>query len=190
MVALEKAEVIFVLGGPGAGKGTQCERLIQDFSVQHLSAGELLRQAAQSETEQGRMISDIMKEGLIVPMHITIGLLKDEMLKSEKHIFLIDGFPRRLDQGLAFEEQVKPCKFVLFFDVSEEEMERRLLSRGATSGRCDDNAESIRKRFRTFREQSMEAVEHYDKLNKLKKIDAGRPIENVYVDVKTLFVDL
>ncbi len=99
--------VIFFLGGPGAGKGTQCERLAKTFDYVHLSAGDLLREERHRPGSQyGDLINHYIAEGLIVPMQITIGLLKNAMLKSGKSRFLIDGFPRDIAQGIEFERLV------------------------------------------------------------------------------------
>ncbi|KAL8370597.1 hypothetical protein RB595_000795 [Gaeumannomyces hyphopodioides] len=175
--------VIFVLGGPGAGKGTQCARLVDQYGFTHLSAGDLLRaEQERSGSEFGELIKDYIREGKIVPMEVTIQLLENAMVEAmrssadgkagKKPRFLIDGFPRKMDQALKFEEAVCPAKFVLFYDCPEEEMERRLLDRGRTSGRSDDNAESIRKRFRTFVETSMPVVDHYEREGRVVKIPA------------------
>ncbi|KAI1356766.1 uridylate kinase [Xylaria sp. FL0043] len=205
--------VLFVLGGPGAGKGTQCERLVAAHGFTHLSAGDLLR-AEQNRpgSEYGELIKDYIKNGLIVPMEVTIVLLENAMrdamtsaaaskntttpatttttttadekekptTKPLKGKFLIDGFPRKFDQAVKFEEAVCPAKFVLFYDCPEEEMERRLLERGKTSGRSDDNAESIRKRFRTFVETSMPVVEYFEKQDRVVRIRADVPPDDVY----------
>ncbi|EPQ65845.1 Bgt-41 [Blumeria graminis f. sp. tritici] len=179
--------VIFVLGGPGAGKGTQCGNLVRDYHFTHLSAGDLLRaEQAREGSKFGEMIRGYIKEGLIVPMEVTIQLLENAMAEAiEKRPdgqgkFLIDGFPRKMDQALMFEQTVCPCKFVLFFDCPEEEMQRRLLERGKTSGRSDDNAESIKKRFQTFEQTSMPVVDYFNSQNRVAKVTAtGRP-EEVY----------
>lgn len=117
------------------------------MKVAHFSAGELLRNECASNSETGKMISEMLKEGKIVPSHVTIGLLKDAMIsnKDKYSTFLIDGFPRNIDQGVDFERQVKECSFVLFLDAPEDVMVSRLLNRGESSGRSDDNVESIRK---------------------------------------------
>jgi UMP-CMP kinase len=100
--------VIFVLGGPGAGKGTQCEKLGKKYGFTHLSAGDLLREERHRPgSEVGDLINTYIREGKIVPMHITIGLLKMAMLASGKHHFLIDGFPRDVSQGMEFEKLVR-----------------------------------------------------------------------------------
>ncbi|UPK90246.1 hypothetical protein LCI18_001181 [Fusarium solani-melongenae] len=175
----EDVTVIFVLGGPGAGKGTQCSKLVEEHGFTHLSAGDLLRAEQQRPGSQfGELIKDYIKNGLIVPMEVTIALLENAMTEviqksgDEKGRFLIDGFPRKMDQAVKFEESVCPAKLVLFFDCPEDVMEKRLLERGKTSGRSDDNAESIRKRFRTFIETSMPVVDHFEKEGKVVKLDA------------------
>lgn len=103
--------VVFVLGGPGAGKGTQCARLVEDYSFVHLSAGDLLRaEQARPDSQYGQLIADYIKGGLIVPQEITIKLLENAMKeaveKQKKTRFLIDGFPRKMDQAFKFEETV------------------------------------------------------------------------------------
>ncbi|KAF7547883.1 hypothetical protein G7046_g8865 [Stylonectria norvegica] len=183
--------VIFVLGGPGAGKGTQCEKLVAERGFSHLSAGDLLRAEQDRPGSQfGDLIKDYIKNGLIVPMEVTVQLLENAMgdilraAGSTKGRFLIDGFPRKLDQAEKFETSVCPAKLVLFFDCPEDVMEARLLERGKTSGRSDDNAESIRKRFRTFIETSMPVVDYFEKDGKVIKVQATTTPDKVFA--KTL----
>jgi len=187
----DNVTVLFVLGGPGAGKGTQCANLVRDYNFTHLSAGDLLRAEQNRPGSQfGALINDYIKEGKIVPMEVTVQLLENAMTeelskqKTEKGKFLIDGFPRKMDQAVKFEETVCPARFVLFFDCPEEEMEKRLLHRGKTSGRADDNAESIKKRFRTFVETSMPVVNYFEEQGRLVKVLAKDKPETVYEQVK------
>ncbi|KAK4849096.1 hypothetical protein QYF36_020785 [Acer negundo] len=149
-IAEKKPTVIFVLGGPGSGKGTQCANIVQHFGYTHLSAGDLLRAEIKSGSENGTMIQNMIKEGKIVPSEVTIKLLQKAIQENGNDKFLIDGFPRNEENRAAFEEVTKiEPEFVLFFDCSEEEMERRLL--GRNQGREDDNIETIRKRFKFVR---------------------------------------
>lgn len=188
----EFVTVIFVLGGPGSGKGTQCANLVKDYGFGHLSAGDLLREEQDREgSEFGELIKDYIKEGKIVPMEVTIQLLENAMKSKIQtdgvKMFLIDGFPRKLDQAHAFERSVVPSKFTLFFDCSEEVMQERLLNRGKTSGRSDDNIESIKKRFRTFVETSMPVVNEFEEQGRVVKVNAERSPEDVYKDVQQKF---
>jgi UMP-CMP kinase len=183
----DNVTVLFVLGGPGAGKGTQCANLVREYHFTHLSAGDLLRaEQDRPGSEFGKLIKDYIKNGAIVPMEVTVQLLENAMTealqknKSNKGKFLIDGFPRKMDQALKFEEAVCPAKFVLFFDCPEDVMQKRLLKRGETSGRADDNEESIKKRFKTFVETSMPVVEYYEKQGRVIRIPATEGPDEVY----------
>ena len=180
--------VIFVLGGPGAGKGTQCANIVRDYGFAHFSAGDLLRtEQNRPDSEFGELIKTYIREGKIVPMEVTVALIenamREEINKAGKR-FLIDGFPRQMDQGLRFEQDVCPSKMVLFFDTTEEVMLKRLLKRAETSGREDDNIESIKKRFRTFVETSMPVVEYYEKSGKVVRVDASKSVDAVFQEVK------
>ncbi|TVY82566.1 Uridylate kinase [Lachnellula suecica] len=183
--------VLFVLGGPGAGKGTQCANLVRDYHFTHLSAGDLLRAEQNREgSEFGNMIKEYIRDGKIVPMEVTVQLLENAMTdvmekdKSGKGKFLVDGFPRQMDQALKFEETVCPSKFVLFFDCPEAEMQKRLLERGKTSGRSDDNAESIKKRFKTFVDTSMPVVDYFDGQGRVVKVVATKSPDEVYKETR------
>ncbi|KAL1304860.1 hypothetical protein AAFC00_003784 [Neodothiora populina] len=187
--AANHALVLFVLGGPGAGKGTQCANLVRDYGFKHLSAGDLLREEQDRPgSEFGDLIRDYIKNGQIVPQEVTIQLLENAMKssvdKENKRKFLIDGFPRKMDQALKFEEIVCRSSFTLFFDCPEDTMQQRLLKRGETSGRADDNAESIKKRFKTFVDTSMPVVNMFEEQGRVVKIDATKSPEEVYKSVQ------
>lgn len=182
-----KVTVVYILGGPGSGKGTQSVHLVQDYGFKHLSAGDLLREEQNREgSEYGQMIKDYIKNGQIVPMEVTVNLLKNAMKaeldssKTEKPRFLIDGFPRKLDQAVFFEQTVCPSAFTIFLDCPEDVMQKRLLNRGKTSGRADDNEESIKKRFKVFVETSMPVVDMFTKEDKVVRIPANDTEDQVY----------
>ncbi|XP_052211614.1 UMP-CMP kinase 3-like isoform X2 [Diospyros lotus] len=185
----KKVTVVFVLGGPGSGKGTQCAKIVQHFGYTHLSAGDLLRAEIKSGSENGTMIENMIKEGKIVPSEVTVKLLERAMQQSGNEKFLIDGFPRNEENRAAFETVtgIQP-KFVLFFDCPAEEMERRILSRN--QGRDDDNIDTIRKRFKVYMESSLPVIEYYNSKGKVRKIDAAKPVEEVFEAVKAVFTPL
>ncbi|CAG8517532.1 16050_t:CDS:2 [Funneliformis caledonium] len=178
-------------GGPGSGKGTQCAKIVQDFGFVHLSAGDLLRKEQERpNSPDGELIIKYIKEGKIVPMEITIGLLEKALIESDSNRFLIDGFPRQLDQAFAFEKDVIEATCILFFDCPEEVMLQRLLKRGETSGRSDDNRETIMKRFKTFIETSYPVVEHYRKFGKVHTIPCTEGVDEVYAKVKPIISEV
>jgi len=121
-------------------------------------------------------------------MEVTVALIeiamKDAIKTHGKSKFLIDGFPRKLDQAYKFEQEVCPSAFTLFLDTTEDVMLQRLLKRGQTSGRADDNIESIKKRFRTFKETSYPVVEYFRTQGKVIDIDAADSPQGVYTHVQ------
>ena len=186
-----RPQVVFVLGGPGAGKGTQCKLIESEFGFLHLSAGDLLREErARPNSEFGELIETCLKEGRIVPVEITCSLLKRAMEEAGQNKFLVDGFPRNLDNLTGWKKVMGDSVdeiFCLFLECPEAVMERRLVARGATSGRCDDNLESIRKRFAVFLESTMPIVEHFRGVGKLRMVTSDQPVEIVWPKVKVLF---
>lgn len=138
-------------------------------------AGDLLREEQKREgSKYGELIQNYIRDGLIVPMEVTIALLetamKESIEKLNKTRFLIDGFPRKMDQAEKFEETVVESKFVLYFSCSEQTLLDRLLKRGETSGRVDDNIESIKKRFQVFKETSFPVIEAFEAKNKVRQV--------------------
>ena len=184
----EGGAVYFIMGGPGSGKGTQCERLVKRFGMVHLSAGELLREEVRSGSELGEEIKAVIDQGKIVASETTVRLLQQAMDGCDGP-FLIDGFPRSVSNLEAFEAAVSPASFMLLLDVSEEELEARLLKRGLSSGRSDDNAQTIQKRFRTFVQDSMPVIKILEDRGCLRRIDAAASEQEVFDRVCEAFAD-
>lgn len=178
--------VTFVLGGPGSGKGTQSANIVENCEGwAHISAGDCLREERNNpDSKDGAMINEMIKEGKIVPAAVTVGLLLKKMKSMEgKSKFLIDGFPRNHDNIVAWEETIgsqASVKAVLFFETTEEEMEKRLIERGKTSGRADDNPESIKKRFKTYLEESFPVIEAMKEKGLVYTIDASASADEVW----------
>lgn len=194
-VMAEKPRVVFVLGGPGAGKGTQCENIVREFGFVHLSAGDLLREERNKPgSKYGDLIEDHIKRSEIVPVEITLNLILQAMERSEKNKFLIDGFPRNKDNLDGWDKNMTgkvELLFVLFFDCDSEVCIQRCLKRGAEgSGRIDDNKEVLEKRIQTFVNESMPIINHYENLNLVRKVDANKTPESVFEDVKVIFQGL
>lgn len=164
---MSKPEVVFVLGGPGAGKGTQCAKLVQQHNFVHLSAGDLLRAERASGSANAELINNYIVQGQIVPVEITVNLIKTAMKEYgwEQKRYLIDGFPRNADNHdgwcRVMQDDVNVTK-CLFFEADEATLTARILERGKASGRADDNMESLIKRLKTFNEQSVPIVKMFD----------------------------
>ena len=182
--------VVFVLGGPGSGKGTNCSKIVEEFGFVHLSAGDLLREERNSGSELAEMINTFIAEGKIVPAEITVRLLRAAMEKSINSSFLVDGFPRDMDNLKCWENTmagVAKVLFLLFLDCPQEVMLARLLDRGKTSGRNDDNEESIKKRFKTYEDSTRPIIDYFQSIGKVRTVDSHRPFDMVFTDVSLYF---
>lgn len=191
MSAIEKFEVLFVLGGPGAGKGTLCRLLSEKYGYVHLSAGDLLREERiKPGSEFGELIETHIKNGTIVPVEITCSLLERAMQTSQapKKRFLIDGFPRNEDNLTGWNKVMSDkvlLKGVLFCECSKEVCTQRCLNRGATgSGRSDDNEETLIKRHETYVQKTMPIIEYYEKQGLVYKFDSMKTQLKVLEDVE------
>ncbi|KAJ4954372.1 hypothetical protein NE237_011155 [Protea cynaroides] len=180
--------ITFVLGGPGSGKGTQCAKIVETFGYIHLSAGDLLRKEIASNSENGAMILDTIKEGKIVPSGITVKLIQKEIESSDNYKFLIDGFPRCEENRIAFEQIIgmEPNN-VLFFDCPEDEMVKRVLSRN--EGRVDDNIDTIKKRLKVFSALNLPVIKHYTEKGKVYKVNAVGSADEVFEQVRPIFTE-
>lgn len=179
--------VVFVLGGPGAGKGTMCELAEIQLGWTHLSTGDLLR----AEQEAGGPTTQIIKEyiaaGKLVPNEIVVRLLKDAMERTTrttgKRNFLIDGFPRSLSNLEAWYEvfgRESELPTMLYFECPFEVLEQRILGRAKYSGRADDNVEAMKLRFDTFKAETLPTVELFKSKGKCVDINTSQDRETVY----------
>jgi len=187
--------VVFVLGGPGSGKSTNCSMLMEEFScIQHLSPGDLLRKERRSGSANGELINNYIAEGKIVPVEITLALLKNEIQrhsKGGKWLFLIDGFPKNMDNWNGWMKWMRnsaTVAFCLSINVDEVILVRRLLARAKSSGRTMDNMETIMKRLKTYDTSTMPIVELFKESGILEVVDGSEgSIEEVYLRVRTYF---
>jgi UMP-CMP kinase len=188
----KKPRIIFILGGPGAGKSTQSRRIQKAFGYVHLSAGDLLRAESATEGSKfGNMIDTMIENGEIVPGEITIGLIIQAIDNAKTDKFIIDGFPRNIDNYNIFSEHLAPYSNIinlLHFECPEEIMAQRLL--GRSENRLDDNIESINKRFATYKLQTIPIVEEFEKMNKSIRVDSSQPLDVVEETLSALFTKL
>ncbi|XP_017140588.1 UMP-CMP kinase 2-like [Drosophila miranda] len=188
-----KAKVVFVLGGPGAGKGTQCSRIADRFRFTHLSTGDLLREEGSREgSRYGTMIEEHMRHGKILPVDVTCSLLEMAMKSSGNSMFLIDGFPRNQDNLDGWNRRMSPkvdMQFVLFLNCTEEVCVKRCLKRGLNgSGRIDDNLETLKKRIQTYNKHSLPIIQYFQGTGQMKTIDAGPDADQVFAQVESTFL--
>ncbi|EED93002.1 predicted protein, partial [Thalassiosira pseudonana CCMP1335] len=163
--------VIFILGGPGAGKGTQSEQIVSTYKCVHLSVGELLRSGAEKEEfEHAELVKECLVQGKIVPVEVSLGLLRIAMDEKANEdcdkgygcrIFLVDGFPRNFDNVNGWIKNMPSYTAVLgalVYNCPMVVLEQRILSRAETSGRSDDNLDSAKRRFSTFQKETEPVV--------------------------------
>lgn len=179
--------VVFVLGGPGAGKGTMCELAESQLGWTHLSTGDLLRAELEAGGPAAASIEEFMTAGKLVPNDITVTLLKAEMERitrsTGKNNFLLDGFPRSPANLKAWREifgEEAELPKMLYFECPYEVLEKRILGRAKWSGRSDDNIESIKLRFDTFKSETLPIVELFKSSEKCIEVDTSQSREAVY----------
>ncbi|CAM1507552.1 Fc.00g071930.m01.CDS01 [Cosmosporella sp. VM-42] len=178
--------IIFVIGGPGVGKGTQCAKIRRDFDFEHISVGDLLRE---EQNTPGSVFGDFIKESIensvIVPPSLTMMLLKSKIqaIQEQGKGVLIDGFPRSVGQATAFEQEISDAYSTVFLDCSPEAMVQRVQVRAESSTRADDNAAALEKRLKVFNSSNQEVV-NYLKKHLFCKVDASGTDTEVYELVK------
>lgn len=182
---LKGSKIIFVVGGPGSGKGTQCEQVVEKYGYTHLSTGDLLRAEVNSGSDKGKSVHAIMEKGELVPLDTVLEMLRDAMIAKAdvSKGFLIDGYPREVKQGEEFEKKIAPPTLLLYIDAGKETMVQRLLERGKTSGRADDNEETITKRLETYYKATEPVINFYQHRKIVRKINAEGTVDEVFAQV-------
>jgi len=176
---------LILFGPPGSGKGTQSAKLIEAYNLQHISTGDLLRDEVSRRTPLGVEAAKYMDQGLLVPDEVVIGMISSRIDESpSSRGFIFDGFPRTKAQAEALDKLLEFKKtaisLVLAMEVPEDELTRRLLGRGATSGRSDDTEEIIVKRIKEYYAKTETVASHYDALGKLVRLRGDGTIEETF----------
>jgi adenylate kinase len=177
---------LILFGPPGSGKGTQSEKIVEKFDLKHLSTGDLLRREIAEKTPLGMEAKSFMEKGQLVPDEVVIGMIDSSLEKNPNAKgFLFDGFPRTAAQAEALDKLLSFKKTsiskVLALEVSEEELVKRLLKRGESSGRSDDvNEEIIRKRFAVYKNDTSAVAEHYKTLGKFETIKGEGSVDEIF----------
>lgn len=179
---------LVLFGPPGAGKGTQSEKLIQQYGFVHISTGDLFRWHTKNETALGKRVKEIMNSGALVPDEITIAMLKEELDKNpEAKGFLFDGFPRTVPQAEALDSFMKSnntaIHHVIALDVTEEEVRARIAKRRTIENRADDEEEKLNKRITEYFTKTIHVLPHYEKQGRLKTVHGIGNIEDIFKNI-------
>jgi adenylate kinase len=181
---------LILFGPPGSGKGTQSENIIAANGLQHLSTGNLLRSEITNATPLGLKAKTFMDAGQLVPDEVVIGMVDNFMnAHPDANGFLFDGFPRTTAQCIALDALLQKkgteINVVLALEVTEQELVKRLLGRGATSGRSDDTNETIiRARIQEYHDKTTAVATYYAQFNKVISVKGEGTVESIYADLK------
>ena len=177
---------LILFGPPGSGKGTQSERLISKYGLKHLSTGDLLRSEMANQTPLGLEAKHIMARGELVPDEVVIGMISSALDSNpDANGFLFDGFPRTEAQSEALDKLLDLRKseinVVLALEVSEEELVKRLLNRGKTSGRADDADERVvRARILEYHKKTSAVAQYYDRFGKVVHVKGEGSVDDIF----------
>ena len=189
---------IVISGAPGSGKGTQSAIIVENYGLTHISTGDMLREEIKNGTENGKKAEVLINDGKLVPDEMIIAMLHDQV---QKHIdagdtkgFIFDGFPRTAAQAVALDNMLHELETevscMLHMQVDHELLIERLLNRGKTSGRADDNLETIQKRLDVYNSQTLPVIEHYKNSGRYKAACNNSSVEACFAQVKEIIDNL
>lgn len=180
---------IVLFGPPGAGKGTQSEKLIEKYQLVHLSTGDLFRKHLGEGTELGKLAQKYMDEGKLVPDEVVVGMVEDKISHHlDANGFIFDGFPRTVHQASALDDMLKKHNLeisgMIALDVPEEELKTRIKERAKTSGRVDDQDENkINTRIKVYKDETAPVAEYYKNQDKYNEIHGVGTIEGIFHNI-------
>ena len=178
---------IVLFGPPGAGKGTQSEKILKKYNLVHLSTGDLFRLHLNNETSLGLEAKKYMNKGDLVPDQIVISMVEDKINKSSNVIgFVFDGFPRTINQAIALDNMLEknniPIKQMIALKVDENELIKRIKNRAKTSGREDDKSiDKINNRIQVYNQETKPVADYYKKHNKYSEVDGIGEINEIFL---------
>ncbi len=181
---------IVIFGAPGSGKGTQSDLMIKKYGLEHISTGDVLRAEIKNETKLGKIAKSYMDNGQLVPDSLIIDILSSVLDGKGENIngVIFDGFPRTIAQAEALnkmlEERGESVSAVIGLEVEDDELVNRIVARGKTSGRSDDNEATARKRLETYYSQTLPLKDFYLGENKYVTIQGQGNIEDIFADIE------
>ena len=184
----------FVLfGPPGAGKGTQSQKLIEKYQLIHISTGDLFRAHIKNQSPLGQQVSQLIADGQLVPDAITIAMLEEEVDKNpDAKGIIFDGFPRTVPQAQALDEFLESkgtvISGVIALDVDQDELCKRIAQRQLETGRVDDQADKLQKRIEEYFNKTVHVLPYYEAQNKLVKVNGIGKIDTIFAEL-TAVVD-
>ena len=179
---------IVIFGAPGSGKGTQSERIVEKYGINHISTGDVLRAEIKNGTELGKTAKGYIDQGQLIPDELMIDILASvfDSFKDSKGV-IFDGFPRTIAQAEALKkmlaERGQDVSVMVDLDVPEEELMVRLIKRGKDSGRADDNEETIKKRLHVYHSQTAPLIDWYKNEKKYQHINGLGTKEGIYAEI-------
>ncbi len=179
---------IVIFGAPGSGKGTQSERIVEKYGINHISTGDVLRAEIKNGTELGKTAKGYIDQGQLIPDELMIDILASvfDSFKDSKGV-IFDGFPRTIAQAEALkkmlEERGQDVSVMLDLEVPEEELMVRLIKRGKDSGRADDNEETIKKRLHVYHSQTSPLIDWYKNEKKYQHINGLGTMDGIFADI-------
>ena len=177
---------IIICGAPGCGKGTQSDLIVEKYKLKHLSTGDLLRKEIAEKSELGKTAESYISKGNLVPDEMIINILSKNIEAFDNDIngMILDGFPRTVAQAEALQSMLsnngKEISILLDLDVEKDELIDRLLKRGQTSGRSDDNMETIQKRLKVYELQTAPVSDFYKNLNKYAAVNGMGSVDEIF----------
>ena len=188
---------IVISGAPGSGKGTQSAIIVEQYGLSHISTGDMLREEIKAGTENGKKAEVLINDGKLVPDEMIIAMLHDRVQKDLAEGtkgFIFDGFPRTVAQAVALDSMLKELNTevscMLHMQVEHDLLIERLLNRGKTSGRADDNLETIQKRLDVYNSQTLPVIEHYKNSGRYKAACNNSSVEACFAQVKEIIDSL
>ena len=179
---------IVIFGAPGSGKGTQSERIVEKYGINHISTGDVLRAEFKNGTELGKTAKGYIDQGQLIPDELMIDILASvfDSFKDSKGV-IFDGFPRTIAQAEALKkmlaERGQDVSVMVDLDVPEEELMVRLIKRGKDSGRADDNEETIKKRLHVYHSQTAPLIDWYKNEEKYQHINGLGTMEGIFAEI-------